>query len=76
MAQPALHASTKLVPPITDHSGEMSLSVVHVVLGALIVVAVTLSIFAGVPFMTGLWIYPNIFGVEVPLATVILRFDG
>ena len=33
-----------------------------------------LSIFAGVPFMTGLWIYPNIFGVEVPLATVI-SFD-
>lgn len=33
-----------------------------------------LSIFAGVPFMTGLWIYPSFFGVEVPLATVI-SFD-
>jgi multicomponent Na+:H+ antiporter subunit B len=28
----------------------------------------------GVPFMTGLWIYPHIFGVEVPLATV-MSFD-
>ncbi|RCW20196.1 multisubunit sodium/proton antiporter MrpB subunit [Ciceribacter lividus] len=28
----------------------------------------------GVPFMTGLWIYPNVFGVEVPLATV-MSFD-
>ena len=32
------------------------------------------SLFAGVPFMTGLWIYPSLFGVEVPLATVI-SFD-
>ena len=32
------------------------------------------SIFAGVPFMTGLWIYPHVFGVEVPLATV-MSFD-
>ncbi|MCJ8517355.1 multicomponent Na+:H+ antiporter subunit B [Pseudorhizobium tarimense] len=32
------------------------------------------SLFAGVPFMTGLWIYPSFFGVEVPLATVI-SFD-
>ena len=32
------------------------------------------SIFFGVPFMTGLWIYPHIFGVEVPLATV-MSFD-
>ncbi len=28
----------------------------------------------GMPFMTGLWIYPEIFGVEVPLATV-MSFD-
>jgi multicomponent Na+:H+ antiporter subunit B len=33
-----------------------------------------LSLFAGTPFMTGLWIYPSLFGVEVPLATVI-SFD-
>lgn len=33
-----------------------------------------LSLFAGAPFMTGLWIYPSLFGVEVPLATVI-SFD-
>lgn len=32
------------------------------------------SVFAGVPFMTGLWIYPSVFGVEIPLATVI-SFD-
>ncbi|OLP45492.1 Na+/H+ antiporter subunit B [Rhizobium oryziradicis] len=32
------------------------------------------SAFAGVPFMTGLWIYPHILGVEVPLATVV-SFD-
>jgi len=33
-----------------------------------------ISLFAGVPFMTGLWIYPSLFGVEVPLATVV-SFD-
>ncbi|SCX28405.1 Multiple resistance and pH homeostasis protein B [Agrobacterium sp. DSM 25558] len=32
------------------------------------------SVFVGVPFMTGLWIYPSFAGVEVPLATVI-SFD-
>ncbi|MEZ2220626.1 Na+/H+ antiporter subunit B [Rhizobium sp. RCC_161_2] len=37
-------------------------------------VAGLLSIFSGVPFMTGLWIYPDILGVEVPLSTVML-FD-
>ncbi|MCJ8507531.1 Na+/H+ antiporter subunit B [Rhizobium lemnae] len=38
------------------------------------VVSGLISAFAGVPFMTGLWIYPKLFGVEVPLATVI-SFD-
>jgi multicomponent Na+:H+ antiporter subunit B len=33
-----------------------------------------ISIAAGVPFMTGLWIYPSISGVEIPLSTVLL-FD-
>ena len=33
-----------------------------------------LSIFFAVPFMTGLWIYPKLFGVEVPLSSVLL-FD-
>ncbi|MBW6421212.1 Na+/H+ antiporter subunit B [Rhizobium sp. XQZ8] len=33
-----------------------------------------ISILAGVPFMTGLWVYPHVFGVEVPLATV-MSFD-
>lgn len=28
----------------------------------------------GLPFMTGVWIYPTLFGVEVPLATVV-SFD-
>ncbi|TPW26724.1 Na+/H+ antiporter subunit B [Pararhizobium mangrovi] len=37
-------------------------------------VAGLISLFDGVPFMTGLWIYPHFFGVEVPLATVML-FD-
>ncbi|WJH39344.1 Na(+)/H(+) antiporter subunit B [Aliirhizobium terrae] len=32
------------------------------------------SIFAGVPFMSGLWIYPHIFGVELALSTV-MSFD-
>ena len=32
------------------------------------------SILFGVPFMTGLWIYPQVFGTEVPLATV-MSFD-
>lgn len=33
-----------------------------------------LSIFAGVPFMTGLWIYPHFFGVEIALSSV-MSFD-
>ncbi|CAN7220654.1 Na+/H+ antiporter subunit B [Neorhizobium sp. LjRoot104] len=33
-----------------------------------------LSIFLGVPFMTGLWVYPVIFEVELPLSTV-MSFD-
>ncbi|MGV1751453.1 Na(+)/H(+) antiporter subunit B [Agrobacterium sp. CG674] len=33
-----------------------------------------ISVFASVPFMTGLWIFPSLVGVEVPLATVI-SFD-
>lgn len=40
----------------------------------LAVVSGLISVFAGVPFMTGLWIYPQLFGVEVPLATV-MSFD-
>lgn len=32
------------------------------------------SVFSSVPFMTGLWIFPSLVGVEVPLATVI-SFD-
>ncbi|MNU08682.1 Na(+)/H(+) antiporter subunit B [compost metagenome] len=33
-----------------------------------------LSAIFGLPFMTGLWVYPEFFGVEVPLATV-MSFD-
>ena len=33
-----------------------------------------LSIAFAVPFMTGLWVYPVLFGVEVPLSTVLF-FD-
>jgi multicomponent Na+:H+ antiporter subunit B len=28
-----------------------------------------LSVFAGVPFMTGLWVYPSVFGVELALSS-------
>ncbi|MDM9647942.1 Na(+)/H(+) antiporter subunit B [Rhizobium sp. S163] len=37
-------------------------------------VAGLISIVFAVPFMTGLWIYPKIAGVEVPLSSVML-FD-
>ncbi|WP_112946119.1 MULTISPECIES: Na(+)/H(+) antiporter subunit B [unclassified Rhizobium] len=37
-------------------------------------VAGLISILFAVPFMTGLWIYPKIAGVEVPLSSVML-FD-
>lgn len=33
-----------------------------------------LSLFAGVPFMTGLWIYPSLFGAELALSSVLV-FD-
>lgn len=39
-------------------------------------VAGLLSVFSGVPFMTGLWIYPHLFGVEVPLSSVMLFDTG
>ena len=34
------------------------------------------SIVFAVPFMTGLWAYPVVFGVEVPLSTVMLFDTG
>ncbi len=37
-------------------------------------IAGAVSVFSGVPFMTGLRIYPHLFGIEVPLSTVML-FD-
>jgi len=37
-------------------------------------VAGLISIAARVPFMTGLWVYPSVLGLEVPLSTVML-FD-
>lgn len=37
-------------------------------------VAGLISMFAAVPFMTGLWVTPSLFGVEIPLSTVML-FD-
>ncbi len=39
-------------------------------------VAGFLSVFAGVPFMTGLWIYPHLFGMEMALSTVMLFDTG
>lgn len=38
-------------------------------------VAGLISVATRVPFMTGLWIYPSVFGLEIPLSTVML-FDG
>ena len=32
------------------------------------------SLFAEVPFLTGIWVYPTVFGVELPLSTPLL-FD-
>ena len=51
----------------------MSIAGVGLLLAAL---AGIVSLFAGVPFMTGLWIYPRLFGVEVPLATVMVFDTG
>ena len=39
-------------------------------------VAGLISAFAGVPFMTGLWIEPHLFGVAVPLSSVMLFDTG
>ncbi|KAA0699922.1 Na(+)/H(+) antiporter subunit B [Neorhizobium sp. P12A] len=39
-------------------------------------VAGLLSAMSGVPFMTGLGIYPHLFGVEVPLSSVLLFDTG
>jgi multicomponent Na+:H+ antiporter subunit B len=33
-----------------------------------------MSIFSGVPFLTGLWVYPEIFGVQLALSTPLV-FD-
>ena len=49
----------------------MTISAFGLVLGA---VAGLPSFFAGVPFMTGLWIYPTVLGVEIQLSTVLF-FD-
>lgn len=35
-----------------------------------------ISLAAGVPFMTGLWVYPSVLGIEVPLSTVMLFDTG
>ncbi|MCG5479510.1 Na(+)/H(+) antiporter subunit B [Sinorhizobium alkalisoli] len=39
-------------------------------------IAGIVSVAVGVPFMTGLWIYPSLLGVEVPLSTVMLFDTG
>ena len=39
-------------------------------------IAGIVSIVAGVPFMTGLWVYPHLFGIEVPLSTVMFFDTG
>jgi multicomponent Na+:H+ antiporter subunit B len=44
--------------------------------GGLLLSAVSglVSALAGVPYMTGIWIYPHLFGTEIPLSTV-MSFD-
>ncbi|WP_425419021.1 Na+/H+ antiporter subunit B [Oricola indica] len=37
-------------------------------------IAGILSMFSGVPFLTGLWVYPRLFGVELALSTPLI-FD-
>lgn len=49
----------------------MNIAAFGVLLGS---AAGMLSIFFGVPFMTGLWTYPHILGVELALSTVLF-FD-
>tara|TARA_R110002020_G_scaffold39991_7_gene118345 strand:+ start:10064 stop:10483 length:420 start_codon:yes stop_codon:yes gene_type:complete len=49
----------------------MAISALGLFMAAL---AGVLSVFAGVPYMTGLWIYPNLFGVELALSSVLV-FD-
>lgn len=49
----------------------MAISGFGLLLGSM---AGVLSVFSGVPFMTGLWIYPVVLGVELPLSTVLM-FD-
>lgn len=41
VAQPAFHASTKILPSGADHSGELSLSATHALVAAFVVVALT-----------------------------------
>ncbi|WP_394690052.1 Na(+)/H(+) antiporter subunit B [Hoeflea sp.] len=49
----------------------MAISAFGLFMGA---AAGVLSVFSSVPFMTGLWIYPTLFGVEVALSSVLV-FD-
>jgi len=35
-----------------------------------------MSILFAAPFMTGLWIYPSVLGVEIPLSSVMLFDTG
>ncbi|MEM9105313.1 MAG: Na+/H+ antiporter subunit B [Pseudomonadota bacterium] len=49
----------------------MALSGAGLLMGS---VAGLLSVFAGVPFMTGLWLYVSVFGDELKLSSVLL-FD-
>ncbi|QRI64347.1 Na(+)/H(+) antiporter subunit B [Shinella sp. PSBB067] len=39
-------------------------------------IAGLLSVLFAVPFMTGLWIYPSVLGVEIPLSSVMLFDTG
>ena len=43
---------------------------------AMAAIAGLLSVFSAVPFMTGLWVYPSVLGVEIPLSSVMLFDTG
>lgn len=53
------------------HVHPMSLSAFGLLLGA---VAGIPSFFQSVPYLTGLWVYPTLFGVEIALSTPLI-FD-
>lgn len=69
----AIYGISNGVPPVRRalYFHPITLAGFGVFIGAL---AGVISLFVNVPFMTGLWIYPTIGGVELKLSTTLL-FD-